>query len=262
VIGEQLRIRVAGALRSDLEVVFCERAPQLRTLVAEHGAAAVITQRVDATGSDTKAAILRLHEQLPEIHIILLHDSPVPGEDELLALGKAGVSASVNHTTREFVNALRAALARAEEQSAAAVILRRALPLVPAALHPFFVHCAHAAIRPLLAEDAACMVGFAPRTLRALLERSGLPSPQRIVRWNRLLHACWRLDVSGRPVKAVAAGLGYETDVALRKHSVRLTGLQISEALSRGGFRYLLGRFEHELRGESTPPKPIGESWR
>jgi transcriptional regulator GlxA family with amidase domain len=88
------------------------------------------------------------------------------------------------------------------------------------------------------------------------MERAGLPSPQRIVRWTRLLHACWRLDVSGRSVKAVAAALGYETDVALRKHSTRLTGLPVSAVLSRGGFHYLLGRFERELRGERPPPEP------
>jgi hypothetical protein len=57
-------------------------------------------------------------------------------------------------------------------------------------------------------------------------------------------------------VKVVAAALGYETDVALRKHSVRLTGLQLGEILSRGGFRYLLERFTRELRAEGTPPEP------
>jgi AraC-like DNA-binding protein len=256
ITGEQLRALVVRAIGPDTNVVFCERASQLRELIAEHGAAALLTQLVDGSGVDTKPAIRLLHDRLPEICITLVHDSPAPGEDELLDLGKSGVSASVNHNSRDFAKSLRrAALARAEEQSAATVIIRRALPLVPTDLHPFFLHCARTAIRPLLAEDAARAAGFPPRSLRALMRRSGLPSPQRVVRWNRLLHACWRLDISGRPVKAVSAALEYESDVALRKHSARLTGLQISEVISRGGFRYLLDRFAHELRNESNSPE-------
>jgi AraC-like DNA-binding protein len=255
ILGQQLRARVARAIEPNVDLVFCERGPQLRERVATYGAMAVITQLVDASGADTRPVIRRLHERLPEISIILIHDHPTPDEDALLELGKLGFSFSVNHSTRDFGSSLRTALARAEEQSAAAAIARRVLPLVPTDLRPWFVHCTHAATRPLLAEAAARKVGFPPRSLRALMSRSGLPSPQRIIRWNRLLHACWRLDMSGRPVKAVSVALGYDTDVALRKHSVRLTGLQIGEVLSRGGFRYLLDLFEHELRGKSTPPE-------
>lgn len=253
--GEQLRARVAWAVGPDVDLLFCERAPQLRELIAEHGATAVITQLVDESGADTRPVIGLLHERLPEIRVIIIHDRRALDADELLELGNLGVSSSVYQNARDFAQSLRAALARAEEQSAARAILRRVLPLVPIEIHPFFLHCAYEASRPLLAEDAARGAGFPPRTVRARLRRFGLPSPRRIVRWNRVLHACWRLDLSGRPVKAVLAPLGYETDVALRKQFVRLAGLPIRGVLARGGFWHLLGRFEGELRSGSALPE-------
>lgn len=248
-LGAELRERLTHAVGADVDVIFCERAPQLADLLALHGALAVVTELVDEAGAFTGPTISELNARIPDLQIIVLHDRTVLEPGELLEMGRLGVSAWIHRAARDFTPAMREALALAELRTPAAAILDRALPHVPADLQPFFVHCAHAAVRPLKVEQAARGAGFAPRTLRTRLSRRGLPAPWQIVRWNRMLHALWRLELSGRPVKRVAAGLGFETAVALRKCSVRLTGLSISATLARGGFRYLLGQYERELSG-------------
>jgi AraC-like DNA-binding protein len=249
VLAPELRARVAAAAGPGAELLFCERAPRLLDLAATRGALAVVTELVDAAGTDTRPTIALLAERVPGIQVIVLHDRPAPDPEALIELGRSGVSAWIHRAVGDLTPALRAALARAEERSPAAEIVDQALPLVPRELRPFFVHCARAAVAPLEAGAAARAAGFAPRTLRRRLRRAGLPPAWQIVRWNRVLHAAWRLHLAARPVKTVAAALGFESALALRKSFVRVTGETIRSVLARGGFRYLLQRYLRALGG-------------
>jgi transcriptional regulator GlxA family with amidase domain len=97
-----------------------------------------------------------------------------------------------------------------------------------------------------LARAALC----SPRTLRRTLGRAGLPAPEELLAWRRLLHAGRLLD-DGRSADGVARTLGFSSGSALRKCLKRHTGLRPRELRRQGGFTVLAALFLGRCRGDA-----------
>jgi AraC-like DNA-binding protein len=110
--------------------------------------------------------------------------------------------------------------------------------LVPAGVHrwlaPLLRSPAGAPTVPELARSAGC----SPRTLRRTLQAAGLPTPEQLLAWRRLLHAARLLD-DGRSADSVARSLEFSSGSALRKSLKQVTGLRPRELAARGGLRLL-----------------------
>jgi AraC-like DNA-binding protein len=259
-VSPDRRPRLARSLRTEAEELFCDSAAELQMMAAEHGAALVLTELRDTSGESTKPMIARLHRRLPDLPIIVLGSSRELTNEEILELGTLGATAILEYGTTGFGEELQAAIAKAKEHGPATAMSRTAQPLIPEDVREFFAICAHAGASRAPTDSTIRSAGLAPRTVRDRLRRAGLPPPQRIITWSRLLHALWRLELSGKPVKAVAAELGYGGEVALRNQLKRYTGRTMGEVRAAGGFRFVLALFKDELRSApqrlGRPPPP------
>lgn len=255
-VSPDRQARLTRSLRTGGLELFCDSAAELMMTAAEHGAALVLTELRDPSGESTKPMISRLHQRLPDLPIVVVGSSRELSNEEILELGTLGATAILVYDAAGFGEALQAAIAKAKEHGPATAISRTVRPLVPREVHGFFAVCAQAGARRAPTDSTIRAAGLAPRTIRDRLRRAGLPPPQRILTWSRLLHALWRLELSGRPVKAVAAELGYGGEVALRNQVKRYTGLTMGEVRAAGGFRFALALFEAELRAALQRPIP------
>jgi AraC-like DNA-binding protein len=75
-----------------------------------------------------------------------------------------------------------------------------------------------------------------------MLTAAGLPSPEQLLSWRRLLHAARLLD-DGRSADSVARALEFSSGSAMRKSLKQVTGLRPAELAARGGLRLLAGLF-------------------
>jgi hypothetical protein len=116
-------------------------------------------------------------------------------------------------------------------RDAAAVLIRRAIPLPPALVRPFFVTCALEGWRRVPAERLAAWSNIQPTVLRRRLAAAGL-TPGGVAAWNLALHAAWLLDVASLPVRTVVSSMRLGRAGAL------------GAVLGARGVRFVAGRIE------------------
>jgi AraC-like DNA-binding protein len=114
----------------------------------------------------------------------------------------------------------------------------RMAPRVGRWLAPVLLSAGGVRTVPELARAARC----SPRTLRRTLHGAGLPAPEELLAWRRLLHAARLLD-DGRSADSVARALEFSTGSALRKCLKRHTGMRPGELRRRGGSHVLAALF-------------------
>jgi AraC-like DNA-binding protein len=112
-------------------------------------------------------------------------------------------------------------------------------------------HCIRrAATTVLTVEELADEFGVNRRTLHNRLRAAGLPTPERVIGWTRLLLAAALLETSNGSVASIAGRLGFSSESALRGMLVRYARLTTPE-LRRGDG---LGRVFSAFR-EATSPR-------
>ncbi len=247
VTDEDFRSRLRRAIPHGATLRFCERCAELQREVTSSGAGVIVTQLADVAGDPVEPVLEMLHEHFPDLPVLVAAVRPPLDPGELLNLGRLGVSSFLSPADPDLGERLGEAIRSREERTPVSAIVRTAAERVPAALLPCFERLAAAATSPRPVAELLRDARIAPRTLRDRLQRAGLPPPARIQGWCRLLHAMWRLEHSGRPVKAVASELGYPDGMSLRGHLKRHTGLRISQVPRHAAFDFLLARFGEEL---------------
>lgn len=208
------------------------------------------------------AEISRLRERTPTLELVALADFTDRAPSEGFSLAMLGVREIICLAERDaearLIAALGAHLNRgAMEETVAALAAR-----LPAAVHrwlaPVLLSADGVTAVPELARAARC----SPRTLRRTLAGAGMPPPEELLAWRRLLHATRLLD-DGRSTDSVARMLDYSSGSALRKVLKRHTGLRPGELRRQGGFAALaalfLGRCGERER-KPLRPIPIGAS--
>lgn len=97
-------------------------------------------------------------------------------------------------------------------------------------------------------EDLAAAAGMTPRTLYRAFDASDLRSPRELVASARLLRAFAYLRDPGRPVKAVAKKMGYQSAWQLQKQMRLLIGVTPSEARQALDATAFIARLSESLR--------------
>jgi AraC-like DNA-binding protein len=205
---------------------------------------------VDPLGGGGLAAdeIRRLRERCPALEVVALADFTrcpaadafrlaVLGVREIICTAECDAAARVADALGTHLN--RGALETMVEALAAALP-----PAVHRWMAPFLLAPRAAATVPELARAALC----SPRTLRRALRVAGLPAPEELLAWRRLLHAGRLLD-DGRSADGVARALDFSTGSALRKSLKRHTGLLPGELRRQGGFSALAALFLRRCSG-------------
>ena len=108
---------------------------------------------------------------------------------------------------------------------------------------------------PLTIEGLAAKLGIRRRALEQRLSTAGLPPPNRMVAWCRLLHAADLLESGGHPTEGIAEVCGYASASALRK-AVGRCGLSVRVLRAEGGFAQAARSFVDMIKRSKPEPLP------
>jgi AraC-like DNA-binding protein len=115
--------------------------------------------------------------------------------------------------------------------------------VLPGSVHRWLEPVLRSPLEPRTVPELARRAGCSPRTLRRTLAAAGLPSPEQLLAWRRVLHAARLLEDPGRSVESVARTLELSSGAALRKTLRTLLGLRPGELAVRGGVRLVATHF-------------------
>lgn len=208
-------------------------------------------------GAFAAAEIRRLRERVPGVEVVALADFSRRPAADAFSLAMLGVREMVC-TAREpepaaLVRCIREHLNRGPLEEMVETLSARIAPELNRWLGPALLSGEPPLSVPDLARAARC----SPRTLRRVVGASGLPSPEQLLAWRRLLHAARLLD-DGRSADSVARSLGFSSGSALRKSLKQLTGLRPGELPRGGGLRHLAALFLRECA--ALPRRPHGKT--
>jgi AraC-like DNA-binding protein len=103
------------------------------------------------------------------------------------------------------------------------------------------------AFEHLTPESLARLLGVRRRALTERLAEAGLPAPQRLIAWGRLIMAARLLEDPDRKVDAIALTLDFPSGSAFRNACQRYLGCTPNEARERGGAGYVINTFAAQL---------------
>lgn len=185
-------------------------------------------------GAFAAAEIHRLRQRAPSLQIVACADFSGRPPADAFSLAVLGVRALVDGAegTGAWLRALHEHLNRGPLDELVESLAEVVPPGVHGWLGAALLDPSPPGTVPELARGARC----SPRTLRRSLSAAGLPSPEQVLAWRRLLHAA-RLLGDGRTADSVARALAFSSGSALRKSLKALTGLRPRDIAGPGGVR-------------------------
>ncbi len=245
---------VLQAARSVGTVVECTRVADLVARAEAGGLSAVVlTGGSDAEGIGVLEGTIALRRAHPLLWIFLVA-RPGSGESRALldvasvALRVVWLAASLH----ALQNTLSRALAAPAWSIAPLEIELLFATYAPRRVRRTLAQCAQGTRHLLLPRDLSTQLKVPGRTLRAGLARANWPPPRALISWCRLLHAAFLLDVLEAPAKQAAAYLGYSSAPALHVAMKRHFGEGTRALMERGGYSYLLERFDASLQARGA----------
>lgn len=199
--------------------------------------------------------IRRLRERAPGLELVALADfsrSPAADAFSLALLGVRGmVCAARDEGHAALVRCMREHLNLGPLEELVATLAG----VIPRGVHRWLGPALRSPAIRLTVPDLARLAGCSPRTLRRMLQSSGLPTPEQLLAWRRLIHAARLLD-DGRSANSVARALEFSSGSALRKSLKAVTGLCPRELPAPGGLRLLAMLLLRRCGAMDAPARP------
>lgn len=245
---------VAGALRELGPVTVFSRVSDLISRVDEGGLSAVVlTAPRDAEGAGTLEGIVALRQRHPLLWIVLYHGPPRADEGDVVDLASVLLRVIWVGTAPNMLQAVMAgAIAVPPERRALAEVQLLFATYAPRQVREILAVALANTHRRFLPRDAESELSTAGRTLRGRLRRAGWPGLREVIAWSRLLHAMFLLDILHLPAKQVADRLAYSSAAALSASIKLRLNMTARDVLERGGYPYLLDRFDQLLRASGA----------
>jgi AraC-like DNA-binding protein len=189
------------------------------------------------------AALRRLRVRSARTIVVAYCRISVPVAPLLVVAGRVGVDRLLLRGHDDLRAGLRRELEdHGLEAISREVIARLALPDGEA--WQVVAHCVRRAATTVLTVEAlAEEFGLSRRTLHNRLRAAGLPSPEQVIGWTRLLLAAAMLQVPSGSVASIAARLGFSSESALRGMLVRYMGVTPRELRRADGFARVVSGF-------------------
>ena len=254
------RQRIHAALDDRHEVIDCEDWNALavqcdRTLPR----VAVIDLLADVPANFER--VRRLRQAHPRLTLIA-YVAPSPHRvREIFDAGRYGFAGLVVAGEDDAPRSLLALVDQAEARALTGVLRHELRDLAPFALDAVLIAVTRAHER-LSPGALAKLLGRSPRALTRRLAADGLPSPQRLLAWTRLMVAAHLLEDSGRSADRVAATLGFPSGSSYRNTCQRYLQSTPHEIRKAGGAAFVLRRFLEEresLRAAGAVPVETSE---
>ncbi len=248
--------RLTNALHGRARVHSVRTCRELLRLVQEGSARSAVVELKDAEGTPTAPTVRRLRESWPLLPVLGYCAGTNPDGAALLAAAQAGLTGLLvagNGSQDERLSALTdvmEALQQAEDEVTARRAWAAVATDVPEQARVVVEYCLRHGRRALTVDELARALGMHRKTLWGRLGRAGLPSPERVINWARLLHAAQRLETTDTPLARVAQDYEYGTPGALRNMLNRYAGLTPAMVKRPGGFDLVLAAFRDGLRGQ------------
>lgn len=241
---------VAGVLRGLGPVGIFSRVSDLVARVDEGGfSVVVLTAPRDAEGAGVLESIVALRHRHPLLWIALYHGPPGADEQDVVDLASVLLRVIWVGTAPNTLQAVMAgAIAVPPERRALAEAQLLFATYAPRQVREILAVSLSNTHRRFLPRDAESELATAGRTLRGRLRRAGWPGLREVIAWSRLLHAMFLLDVLHLPAKQVADRLADSSAAALNASIKLRLSMTAREVLERGGYPYLLDRFDQVLR--------------
>ena len=183
-----------------------------------------------------EAFVRRVRESFPSLPVVLYAPLTRDTARRIMRLANAGADELLLDDQDEGGDGLHRLIIRAHVSRCAARTMDVMGDRLPASARAILVQCMHLARKPLSVAALARAVGVNRKTLVNRLGAAGLPGPETLISWSRLLLACELLEDRGRSVERVALLLGFGSGVALRNMCRRHLGLAPSALRESGAF--------------------------
>lgn len=199
-------------------------------------------------GAFAAAEIRRLRERAPALEIVACADFSARPPADAFSLALLGVRALVDGAEgpAAWLRILHQHLNRGPLDE----LVESLAEVVPPGVHGWLGAALLDPSLPNTVPELARAARCSPRTLRRSLGAAGLPSPEQLLAWRRLLHAA-RLLGDGRTADSVARALGFSSGSALRKSLKALTGLRPRDVAGPAGVRRVAALFLVRCGGEA-----------
>jgi AraC-like DNA-binding protein len=209
-------------------------------------------------GGFAAGEIRRLRERTPALEVVALADFTRCPPADAFTLAQLEVREIVCTAQPDAAARVADALGTHLNRGAMEGMVQALAAKVPRAVHRWLVPVLLSARDTTSVAELARAALCSPRTLRRTLQGAGLPPPEELLAWRRLLHAVRLLD-DGRSADSVARTLDFSTGSALRKSLKRHTGLRPGELRRQGGFSALAALFLRRCGGDAADDRvPVG----
>lgn len=226
-----LRLRVA--LRGRYTIHACGDWAAV-TLLCEEQPVQLAVIDLFAFGPMSLAPLRRLKRRFPRLTTIAYVVASPDRAHDLFDAARAGVDALVVAERDDAPEPLAAIVERARARSVAARLRRALADVRPTARDAVLVTVTRAH-EQLTSAALAATLSVSRRVLAKHLGQSGLPSPQRLITWGRLIVAADLLENPNRSADRVAHALHFPSGSAFRNACQRYLHLTPSEIRARGG---------------------------
>jgi AraC-like DNA-binding protein len=225
--------RLAGAVGSWHDIQACSTWSELEAACEQRPVSLAVVD-LYADGSANFDAVRRLRTRFGTTNIVAYVEAQADAVRDLFDLGRAGVVGLVLLDVDDRPRTLRQIVDRAQARGAAVDIRRYLIGHSPVVRDAVLVAVTRAHER-LTADRLAEIVAVSRRTLSAELADVGLPPPNKLVTWGRLIVAAQMLTDHQRSADAVARALDFPSGSAFRNSCQRYLGLRPHEIRAAGG---------------------------
>jgi AraC-like DNA-binding protein len=193
-----------------------------------------------AGGQVSFEPLRQLKRRFPRLTTVAYVDATVERARELFDAGRSGVDALILANVDDDALSIAATLEHAEARGVAGILRGTLEAYRPTARDAILlaVTRAHEALTP---EEFARRLGLSRRVLAKHLEQAGLPSPQRLITWARLLVCAHLLEDKERSADNIAMALRFPSGSAFRNTCQRYLQSTPSE-IRAGGAAWVLER--------------------
>lgn len=254
--NQQRLIRLRSALRDRYTLHECADWNELLETCGRHAVTMAVVDPFWPTGEGADFDALRLlKRRYPSVAVIPYVGVPA-SPHQLFELGRFGLDAIIiaEHDDQQP----RRMVARIEQAEARGLTegLRRTLgDLRPTARDATLV-CVTRAHQRLSPDALARILGIRRKVLSERLLQAGLPSPQPLIAWGRLIVAARMLEDPERSADRVAFALEYPSGSAFRNSCQRYLRSTPHEIRAHGGAQWVIDRFLEQVRTGAAQGTP------
>lgn len=241
----QRRERLRAALQERHELVAASSWPEFLAACDRSPIVAAVVDLHDYA-QPTFDALRQFRQRHGSAPMILYVATPPVAIEDVFEAGRFGFDAIIVAGRGDEPRAVQEVLERAMARGVGE-LLRPLVSLATPIARDAALAVVARAHEHLTPESLARLLGVRRRALTDRLSEAGMPPPQRLIAWGRMIMAARLLEDGERKVDAIALTLDFPSGSAFRNACQRYLGCAPQEVRARGGAAYVIQLFASQL---------------